>query len=234
MALVDNLVAYYKFDNNSTASVGGINGTDTSITYTTTNAIINEGASFNGSSSNIALANSSVFDVNNMTISFWIYSTNFSGMSAIVFEKGEANTQYSVFWFSGSIFFRTHNTLGVEHDLSISNATLGVSNSNRYHVVLKYDGSNKKVFINGVEKGSSAYTETMKTGQTLQSFGKFTNLGLWYLNGVLDEFGLWDRGISDSEITELYNSGAGLQYPFAAGFTPTPMIHMMQITGGNM
>lgn len=214
MSLSTDLVAYYKFDNNSTASVGGVNGTDSNITYTTTNAIINQGASFNGTTSDIALANSTIFDVNNFTISFWLYSSAFSTMSGMVFEKGQANTQYGVFFFGGSMFFRTHNGAGTEHDLSATVATLGVSDSTRYFFTIKYDGTNKKIFVNGVEKASTAYTETMKTGQSGESFGKFTSLSLFYLNGVLDEFGLWSRAISDSEITELYNGGAGTPYPF--------------------
>lgn len=231
MALIDNVVAYYKFDGNSTAAVGGVDGTDTSITYTTTNAAINQAASFNGTSSGIALANSTVFDVNNLTISFWLYSTSFGAMSGMVFEKGPANTQYNVFWFSGSLYFRTINGSNVQHDLVASNTTLGVTNSNKYHFVLKYDGSNKKIFVDGVEKASASYTETLKTGQSGQAFGKFTDLSLFFLNGVLDEFGLWSRALSDTEITELYNSGAGLQYPFSS-FTPTPMMHMMQASSG--
>lgn len=37
-----------------------------------------------------------------------------------------------------------------------------------------------------------------------------------YLNGRLDEVGIWSRVLTDDERTELYNAGAGKFYPFAA------------------
>lgn len=32
--------------------------------------------------------------------------------------------------------------------------------------------------------------------------------------GAIDEVGFWDRQLTGAEITQLYNSGTGLQYPF--------------------
>ena len=35
-------------------------------------------------------------------------------------------------------------------------------------------------------------------------------------NGLIDEVGFWHKVLSQSEVTSLYNSGAGLAYPFSA------------------
>ena len=35
----------------------------------------------------------------------------------------------------------------------------------------------------------------------------------YYYNGILDEIGVWDRELTSTEVTELYNSGSGKQYP---------------------
>lgn len=37
------------------------------------------------------------------------------------------------------------------------------------------------------------------------------------LNGLQDETVVWNKVLSDAEVTELYNSGAGFAYPFSAG-----------------
>lgn len=34
------------------------------------------------------------------------------------------------------------------------------------------------------------------------------------VNGKIDEMGFWRRRLTDAEVTELYNSGSGLTYPF--------------------
>lgn len=42
-----------------------------------------------------------------------------------------------------------------------------------------------------------------------------------YFDGVLDEFGVWERTLTSDERTALYNGGAGLAYPFSTGQTIT-------------
>jgi hypothetical protein len=36
---------------------------------------------------------------------------------------------------------------------------------------------------------------------------------VYYFNGKIDEIGAWTRLLTSTEITELYNLGAGKQYP---------------------
>ena len=36
-----------------------------------------------------------------------------------------------------------------------------------------------------------------------------------YFKGLVDEIGVWNRALSDAEISELYNNGNGISYPFA-------------------
>lgn len=38
-----------------------------------------------------------------------------------------------------------------------------------------------------------------------------------HMNGDIDEIGIWSRIITSGEVTSLYNSGAGLAYPFTGG-----------------
>ncbi len=42
-----------------------------------------------------------------------------------------------------------------------------------------------------------------------------------YLNGALDEIGLWTRVLTSTEVTQLYNGGAGLAYPLVVPSGPT-------------
>src|SRR5262249_19231261 len=54
---LDHVVDYWKLDGDSSDSVGGNNGSDSAITYSTANGVINEGAGFDGSSSQINVGN---------------------------------------------------------------------------------------------------------------------------------------------------------------------------------
>jgi hypothetical protein len=39
-------------------------------------------------------------------------------------------------------------------------------------------------------------------------------------SGMVDEIGYWERDLSSSEVTTLYNAGAGLTYPFISAAQP--------------
>jgi hypothetical protein len=41
----------------------------------------------------------------------------------------------------------------------------------------------------------------------------------WGFDGMIDEIGVWSRALTSGEVTQLYNSGAGLQYPFTSNNT---------------
>jgi hypothetical protein len=73
-----------------------------------------------------------------------------------------------------------------------------------------------KIYVNGSNVTSSS-------GGTIQSstlsYSTYLNTGYLhgsgsFYNGYLDEVGVWSRALTSSEVTQLYNSGLGLQYPF--------------------
>jgi len=44
------------------------------------------------------------------------------------------------------------------------------------------------------------------------------------IDGVVDEVGIWSRIIDSTEVSSLYNSGAGFTYPFSVAPPPTPYV----------
>ncbi len=60
--------------------------------------------------------------------------------------------------------------------------------------------------------------QTASTGGVTGGTGGFVigmSEGGWLFDGLIDEVGLWKRVLSTSEISQLYNSGSGLSYPFS-------------------
>ena len=41
-----------------------------------------------------------------------------------------------------------------------------------------------------------------------------------YFAGTIDEVGIWSRALTSTEVTSLYNGGAGFQYPFVTASGP--------------
>ncbi len=80
-------------------------------------------------------------------------------------------------------------------------------------VTVAYDGSNLFYWINGDDAGTPAYTSVLTTEKSYD-IGK-SGAGN-YMDGKIDEMSLWNRILTQEEIDDLYNSGAGITYESSA------------------
>lgn len=218
--LATGLLSYFKLDGNNTDSLSNLTMSEANITYSTGNGKINQGAGFNGSSSYIkSTGNLSISTSYTISINLWVKYT--SSSTLILLETSpnyNTNKGIIIASISGQITAGMSNGAGA-YNLRAASGTQNTgswimvtlvcnrADPNNYNQVLLY--------INGSFSGTLSYT-------SLQS-GTFSdqplNIGArnassdWY-NGALDEIGVWSRILSQADINTLYNSGAGLQYPF--------------------
>lgn len=208
MSLLTSLVAYYKFDGNSNDSVGSNNGTNTSIAYSTTHAKINQGADFGGSSK-ITLGNLGL--TNNLSIYGWFYASSYAGFK-VLFGKGDG-----VSASSGSVHVWV-NSNKLEFDIpdaSVNNVLScpdTLTNGVLYFFACTYDGTTMKVSVNAGTQYTKAHTGNLNVNSSPTQIGQ---LGIYYgFTGTIDEFGIKSSALTQAEIIELYNNGAGKQFPY--------------------
>lgn len=211
MSLLTNIVSYWKLDGNSTDSLGINNGTDTSITYNAGNGIIIQGAGFTkAGSSLIATAFQFTTGTNAKSFSIWIKPTaSLLRGWAIGGGVDSANNAFGLFLGTDGtgdlVFFGN----GGANDLSITTISGGVWS----HVVVTYDGTTLTAYVNGSSAASALRTLATSAGNT--NIGRRTdNTASW--DGAIDEVGVWSRALTAGEVTQLYNGGVGLQYPFSS------------------
>jgi len=85
--------------------------------------------------------------------------------------------------------------------------TLGVD----HHVVLKTDNTGAYAFLDGVKYPILVGAYTPSVGSKPITIGAHaTGVNNW--DGTIDEFAIWERALTDLEISQLYNSGTGLNY----------------------
>ncbi len=215
------LVGYWTMDNNDInwnaltivdKSGSGINGTLTNMPTSTSQAIGKAGQAlkFNGSSGKIIMGNNLNL-TNTMTFSAWVKLSTISGAQTIIC-KAESGA-YSVEFNTASAGKFSWNPLingGYRSVVADSNAVANVW----YYVVASYDGSTVKLFINGKQQASTVSisgsvtttTEPFTIGANPGAGGtSFTN----YLNGQIDDVRVYSRALSDAEVKQLYNQGAG-------------------------
>jgi RHS repeat-associated protein len=220
--LVNHLVSYWKFDEssgNASDSVGS-NTLTNQGTATYAAAKINNGIQLNGSSQYFSASDNSTFHPAQFSIAAWFKSSSFSAGQPII-EK-----DYNGTWSQPYLSFmiRIDSASNIEYGLSngttyTNNVYTGttLSTGTWYHIAETYDGSTVRLYLNGSQVDSFAYSSAV--GYSTGNFNVGHNAGGQYFNGTIDEAGLWSRALTAGEISQLYNSGAGAQYPFPSTIT---------------
>jgi len=228
MALDTNLIAYWKLDESSgNASDSTANGktlTNTgTVTYTT--GKINNAGNFSGSSQYLTRASEAYFQITGaLSISLWVNADTLSADRQLVSKNDNniSNSEFGIIYRStGKFAFFSANASNYYY-LS-TNSTY--SATNWYHVVVTRAGSSSGSAVLIYVNGSSVATTVDSTDPSFVGTSSYPlNIGSQNNNnsafdGKIDEVGIWTRELTSAEVTQLYNSGNGLSYPFGNSYT---------------
>ena len=224
-------VAYYKLDETSgaviDATANGLNGTS----YNTTrgvSGILNTAYYFNKSDSNYVNITANVkLRPSNLTFNVWfktICNYDVGGAGEYLVNFHSSSTAYGYFGgirlganstggnYCSSLYVIFYNVTGSSIDVM---GTSQNNNNNNWHMAtVTFNGTNLSLYKDGVLENSKVVplTSINWSNQDL-SIGRLVGQAeKYYFNGTMDEVGIWNRSLSASEVTELYNSGAGLVY----------------------
>ena len=217
MALTDNLVAYYKMEGNSTDSAGSNSGTDTDITYSTGNGKIEQGAGFNGITSKIIIDNDASLNFTSaLTVSTWITRTG-TLRDRRIFSNLDGTNGWILMSNDVSPYTQLKGYIKIGTTLYQINGGTAMAENTLYLATLTYDGSNIRLYLNGVSDATAvAATGSITTNTATKKIGVNENGNNQFWSGNIDECGVWSRALTPDEVTELYNSGSGLSYPFSS------------------
>ncbi len=212
------LTAYYNLDEQDTTGTGTIydslginNGTNT-------------GASNNSGKINTAYSfitndyinlGTSLTITGEMVISFWFKANSDYTTSQTIVGNNDATSAGASYNIN---FGRTNNEFQMMHDGTIiSISSMNINDDNWHHIVVVRNGSTGNWDISWYIDGSFDETDNTATNPADSSsantcLGRIGDNSDHYLNGVLDEVGIWNRTLSASEISGLWNSGDGISY----------------------
>jgi hypothetical protein len=226
MALDTNLVSYWKLDESSGTAIDAIGSnslTNTSASYGSGSGKINNGASFNGSSSKLEKTSASglSFGTGAFSISAWFNlqgaGTGGSNGNLINMDNGGSTPRI---WIDGES--GTGGMTAQFYDGTHGAATTYTPPSTTWtHIVFMRDASsNAKFYVNGSlsNTNNSTFGTPASCNLTISQIklGASYEGGAGFYQGYLDEVGIWSRDLTGAEITSLYNGGAGFQYPFTS------------------
>ncbi len=212
----NGLVGWWPFNGNANDESGnGNNGTVNGATLTEDRfGNGNAAYGFDGVDDNIIVNDDATLRPEQITISAWLNSSNESSNQIIY--KGDwsdaSNEQYSV---NSSFHF------GIK---SQSNCIAGIgwiscneqntfNPSEWHHVVAKYDGNFLKLYLDCILIDSTAHEGVIDScigGELI--FGSSWGQIPYYFNGQIDDIGIWNRALSEEEISILCQANLCCEY----------------------
>ena len=140
------------------------------------------------------------------TTEAWVKPKNITAIEHIIIARAlsETNRNFHVWVLSnkhpyveitqgGTVYTRTFTTLTLENDIA-------------YHLVFTLKSPTWTMYLNGV---AETYTQTITPDQSsgsLTCIGKRAHLAARFWDGLIDEVRIYNRALTQAEITDLYNN----------------------------
>lgn len=226
-ALTDDIMFYYTFDNGDFVgneledmTGNGHNGTNNGAA-TGSGGIIGESWDFERGDSDYVDISDTLGDSFNGTANFtwniWVKLENVTHPMYILGYRDES-ASYLVLNNNSGVTFQAKDSGATWH---YATAVTNIPDGGSWTMLTAvYDvtNSNMSVWVNGTYteylNWAGAFTEDANDNR-ISDQGHGGN----YFDGLIDEYGTWNRALDGNEIKSLWNSGSGLSYPFTI---PTP------------
>lgn len=201
------------------ASGNGHNGTDTGMTYPLSGKFLNAARFTNTYPTNGSSISATVNNLGTWSVNFWINTSSTIG------GTGDWGV-FSVGHWSGTGDWTTHidnnsgsknrmDNQGYNNTTDPNEDSVDIAAGSWKMYTITYDGTNKviKTYIDGTLDKNITSSPTFNT----INFGVEFYIGTWLVgsnyrgmnNGYIDEFVLWNKVLSSTEVTALWNSGYG-------------------------
>lgn len=222
-------------DSHGTNTLTNIGG----ITYSA--ALIGNGADLGTSNTSKYLSISSDLGINGGNISIRVFvkirTALTSGATTILAAQrtsGSTKILYTIRYYNESgvnklKFYRTK--LGVVDTFASYNVTL--STTNFQEIILTYDGTNIKGYLDGIEVASAAASGS-GTGTYTGLFQLGSYVNIQHSSSIVDEVALWSKALTSTEVTELNNSGSPIGYNSFTSGHKTNLISYWKLDGATV
>lgn len=209
---INNISYCYDFDGNVLDSISGHHGTINNGVTFSTGKIGSECADFDGASNTrINLGTLDVPNVNEFSVSVWFNCRSIND-DRIISKASSANISDHIF-----AMILSSNVVGIRMSaggFGTGSQLLGTTNINTniwYHMIMWYNGTLYKIYLNGVEEASASKSGSVPTSNIIYTaIGNQPSGGDNYaFDGLIDQLVFWNKALTVQEISDLYNGGIG-------------------------
>ena len=192
------MVSWWPSDGDANDIVGTNNGTLVNGA-TFASGMVGQSFSFDGADDYVQVPDSASLDLTaQITIDAWVYPT-VQGRRVVDKITAGGSDGYLLDTWPGNVRFIVGN-IGVVGSTPLSTGVWT-------HIAGTYDGSQLRVYVNGVLDGSVNTNIAIPTNNLPLRIGADQN-GSNLFNGLIDEVEIFGRGLSAAEIQSIYNTGS--------------------------
>jgi hypothetical protein len=210
-ATASGLVAFYPFDSDYQDHSGAGNHGALKGSIPFIPAAVGNGAKFDGKSW-LEVNDSVSLDLHNAyTFSAWIYKENAgAGGWSVILEKADSSAMDNRSPYG---FAHTQDGYSPTVHFAYNNKFTTISSDTRTNfkewnlTTVAWDGVNVRFYINGVLKATKAWNNTLPDSTSKLSIGRGPAGSTEYFIGIIDELRIYNRALSQEEITSLYGAG---------------------------
>jgi len=220
--LSDQLIEYFNLDDDGGGSLARIDLSGDATNFTTGGKM--QGYfNFSGQQFLNSTTNDLIKFHQNVTVSFWanVTSGSDSGFMFSIMRKDTGNTDdYTLRCFSHTDNDMECNVWTDTAEYS-KRSTDPLSAGDWQHIVLVYNGTTLYYYVNGTFADFIAATDDFSARWGSNPHLVLGDIGIAYNNkfeGGIDEFAIWNRSLNSSEVTDLWNGSAGIEF---TGGAPT-------------
>ena len=218
----DGLVGWWPFNGNANDESGtGNNGTVNGATLTEDRfGNGNAAYGFDGESNVIEVPDDNSIDfVDSYTLSAWYNTADMNQINQGVLGKSNQSggTGYSLI-VNGYVGFDYFIAFGYNdgQDPAINGAAYTSATTNTltgwHHLLGTYNGATAKMYFDGQFVDSVNVVFDLENSEYPLQFGNETNNLSRFFDGALDDIGIWNRALTQEEITDLYNANLCYEY----------------------
>jgi hypothetical protein len=207
----NGLVGWWPFNGNANDESGnGNNGTvNGAILISDRNGNTNSAYNFN--SNFIEVSSNSTLNNTNGTVNFWMLSSNSSLIMIPIKKNDYVNAENEQFSFA----INHSNLFGLKYNSSCqsnlgwnsSGGNNSVLTDGNWHMVTAAFSTSINIYIDGIQISSVVAPQASADNCDGDiQFGRGWSNFPQYFVGKLDDIGIWNRALTQEEITDLYNS----------------------------
>jgi type II secretory pathway pseudopilin PulG len=210
--IINGLVGHWKFDekSGSTAYDSSGNG-NIGILYNSptrtasTSCKVGSCMSFDGVNDYVQVPTSASLNPTTvLTMEVWIKSTGNAESDGRIISKRAGVVGYEMLLMTASGLIEVF--IGTPNGYVSVDSNTKVNDGNWHHIVVTRNEADIRIYVDGVlDRTASSYTGSVENTSNL-FLGRYSPTAIRFFNGSIDDVRIYNRALSASEISQIYNS----------------------------